>query len=191
LRLRVLSPAFGRHYRVAFVVDANLLSGTAVSDLFYLYHLGIERERNGRVLGLYFYHRSNHQLDRQNDSVPSLNVVEVGFETAGYHRAGRPELLRRYGRVEGRARVGWLLDSSFGEERRWHARGGVRYDLPLTDRLFPFLAADLELGDVERHSIAVGLAPFRDWEFRLERRYDDQSFDPVRRVLLLSARYGF
>ena len=36
--------------------------GYFTDELYYLYHVGIEREGARHVAGLYAYHRSNHQL---------------------------------------------------------------------------------------------------------------------------------
>jgi len=188
--LRVLLPPMRQHYRFVFTVDANVLTGETLSDLFYLYHLGLERSFDEQRVGVYFYHRSNHQIDSVNDTVTSLNVLELGWESADWHRAGRRSV-GRLGGLDARARAGWLIDSSFGEDRRWHLRGGLRWTLPWLPRLSPYLAGEVEYGDVERSTLALGFAPLSAWEFQLEQRHDDQWFDSDQNAWLVSARYGF
>jgi hypothetical protein len=191
--LDVLSPSFLSGLRVAFALDANLLTGDDADELFYLYHLGLEKPTSAGAVGVYFYHRSNHVVDGDNvQGVTSINVVELALSSDGWNRPGRRECRGRRGSVDGRAAAGFLVDSSFGEDHRWHLRAGLRWGLPLAPRrVAPFLRGEAEVGDVERWSVAAGISPVERWDFALDYRSDDQFFGRDRRVFQLVARYGF
>jgi hypothetical protein len=193
LRLRVLSPQIAAKVYFIAVVDANVLTAEETGDLFYFYHLGFERPILPRfVAGAYFYHRSNHRLAEAGDGVTSINVLEAGIESRDWHRPGRRSSTGRWGQLDARARVGLLLDSSFGEETAWHLRAGVRWSSPVVASVLQwFLLADIETGDVERRLYAVGLSPTRSLDLQLEARYDEQYFSADDRLWLVNARYGF
>jgi len=124
--------------------------------------------------------------------VTSLNVLEVGHDSAAWEgipaeaRSGR-------GRLDWRARAGWLIDSAFGEDDAWHVRGGVRWSRRLPSRAFaPFVSGEVEAGDVASFRVSVGcLRVDRGWEARLEWAEDEQWFrsDDSVLSLLLAARY--
>jgi len=190
--LRVLSPTFAGRTRVTFLLDSNILTGDDTDELYYLYHLGVERPVAGRtVAGIYLHHRSNHQLATPGTRITSINVLEAGVETDDWYRVGRGE---RGGRraIAGSARVGFLLESSFGEDTFWHARGGLRWTiLPRRKGPSPFVLVELEAGDVGREKFAIGLALARQLDVQLEYRNDDQYFGRDRTAYLVSAYYGF
>jgi len=193
LKLRVLSPQIAAKVYFIAVVDANVLTAEDTTDLFYLYHLGFERPILERfVAGAYFYHRSNHQLAEAGEVVNSINVLEAGIESRDWHRPGRRSPTGRWGQLDARARVGLLLDSTFGKETAWHLRAGLRWSSPVVASVLqPFLLAEVETGDVERRLYAVGLSPSRGLDLQLESRYDEQYFSADDRLWLINARYGF
>lgn len=191
LDLQFLSPAFWGDRRVAVEVEANVLTAEDTGELYYLYDVGLERDSPGRIEGVYFHHRSNHRLAEPGDRITSIDVIEAGVETPGWARVGVPPR-SRWGSVDVRARLGWLLDSSFGEDRRWHARAGVRLSPPRAlGRVLPYVAGEAEGGDVERHAYAIGIAAPGDLDFRLEYRSDAQFFGRDRTALLFLATAGF
>ena len=113
------------------------------------------------------------------------------FETDDWYRVGRGSRGDRKA-LSGSARIGVLLESSFGEDDFWHARGGLRWTLlPKTDGPQPFVLVELEAGEVEREKFAIGLALARQLDLQLEYRSDDQYFGQDRTAYLLSAYYGF
>jgi len=192
LRLRMLSPAFATFWHAVFDIDAHVLTADDTDELYYLYFVGLERFVGRHLAGAYFYHRSNHQLSDPNDTVTSINVLEIGAETRGWHRAGRRGLDHGWGTLDGQLRAGYLIDSAFGEDERWHVRGGLRWTLPIGgSRLNPFLLAEAEAGDVEREGYALGLSLSAGWDVQLEYRDDEQYFSVDKDALLFVARYGF
>jgi hypothetical protein len=192
LRLRFLSPGVGAGVRASIVIDANILSAAETSDLYYFWVAGMEREHRSSIYGAYVYHRSNHQLAEFNPIVTSINVLEAGYQTLNWQRPARATPRRSWGLLDGGARAGYLLDSTFGEERRWHFRGGLRWSLPVPLRSpIPYLLAEIETGDVDRRLYAVGLNVARILELELEYRSDDQYFAQDKRAVILGARYWF
>jgi hypothetical protein len=191
LELRVLTPPFARHWYAVADVDANVLTADDTGDLYYLYFVGFERFVGEFLAGAYFYHRSNHQLAEPNDTVTSLNVLEFGAETREWWRAGPREVGHAWGTLDGRLRAGYMIDSSFGERRRWHLRGGLRWTLPLGQRVNPFVRIDGEIGDVRREAYAIGVALPGAWDFQIEYRDDEQYFSQDRTAVLGLARYAF
>ncbi len=188
LLLRFLSPPFLDGTRGVVLVDGNILTADDTGDLYYLYHVGIEHPTDGWLYGAWFYHRSNHQLAEPNRSVTSLNVIEAGIESAERYGAAR----RRGPGItfDGWLRLGYLLDSSFGEDERAHARGGVRLALPWGGaRLVPYALAAGEAGDVLNAKLGLGTTVGRQLEIEVEFRSDDQLFARDSRVLLCTARY--
>lgn len=191
--LRLLSPPFGGSWRGTVSVDGNLLTAEDTGELYYTYDLGIERLSGGKVAGGYFHHRSNHQLAEPGDRVTSLNVLELGVESLHWRGPAHHEPGAVRGVVDVRARLGYLLDSSFGEDERWHVRAGLRWSLPgrVGSALVPYLAADAEAGDVRRQSFAAGARLLAGLEAQLERRHDEQYFGRDRDASLLIVRYRF
>jgi hypothetical protein len=192
LLLRFLSPRFGPGLWASFVIDLNVLTAEETRELYYLFHVGLERSCGNRVGGVWLYHRSNHELTVPNDTITSLNVLEAGVESRAWYHAGRRPLKHRWGRLDYRGAAGVLLTSSFGEEQRWHLRGGLRWSMPLApEKLEPFILARLEAGDVERQVWALGISPAARLDLQLEYRKDPQLFGEDKKALLLLARYGF
>jgi len=189
-RIGLTTPTIGRHWRVGFDVDANALTAEDTGDLYYLYHLGLQREIGRLLVGGWYYHRSNHRLGEAapaGEDPTSINVVEIGLDTDGWARPTR----RRPGTLDARARAGWLIDSSFGERDHWHARGGLRWVLPAPVRHPVDIGVEAEVGDVERWIASTGISVGAGWEVRLERLRDDQLSSADRRAWLLLGRYGF
>lgn len=166
-------------------VDANIRTSDTTGDLYYLYTLGAQKDRAGAIVGAWFYHRSNHVLAEANDTITSVNVLEAGAESSDWTRTGAA------GAFDWRARGGVLLSSSFGERRRWHARGGVRWTMPVGTRAHPFVAVEAEAGDVAMRSGSVGLALSTGVGVRCEIRRDDQTFDADPTTVTLWATLGF
>ncbi|ANM28974.1 hypothetical protein ABI59_04215 [Acidobacteria bacterium Mor1] len=192
--LELLTPSFGESgdYRGVFLVDSHVLTAEDTGEAYWFYHLGVERARDDHVIGAYLYHRSNHALAEPNDRITSINVLEVGIETDRWDRPGTRWSDAPYGVFDARARVGWVINSSFGEDRRYHVRGGVRWTAPVgPGRTKPFLLVELEDGDVKRRRYAAGLATGSHSEVLLEFRNDEQYFaaDQTAVVLLGSFEY--
>ena len=118
-------------------------------------------------------------------------MLELGGETRNWWRAGPREIRHAWGTLDGRFRVGYLLDSAFGEEQRWHLRGGLRWTLPIGGRVNPFVRIEGEFGDIQRESYALGVAVPSAWDFQIEYREDEQFFSEDRTALLGVARYVF
>ena len=191
-KLRFLSPLFARDARGVVVVDAHLLTAEDTGELFYVYYLGIEREIGRRLAGAYLYHRSNHALAEPNDTITSINVLELGLETDAWDRPGRRRPSSSWGLLDYRARPGLLVNSTFGERRRWHFRGGLRWTLPgAVLHGLPFLLIEVEEGDVGRRLYAAGLAPWPRVEFRLQYMNDEQYLGIDRTAVLLTSLVGF
>jgi hypothetical protein len=145
------------------------------------------------LTGAYFLHRSNHQLAEPNDIVTSLNVLEAGMETREWYRIGPRPLRHAWGTLDWRGRLGYLIDSSFGEDVRWHLRGGLRWTPPvrLGRGTYPFVALWIETGDVERRIYSAGLSLPPAWDLELRYLVDEQLFSTDRDALLVVGRYGF
>jgi hypothetical protein len=166
-------------------VDANLLTGQDTDELYYLYHLGIEREGGRRLLGIYAYHRSNHQLGHPNDTITSYNVLEAGVESPGYARAVPRESATRLGILDFRARAGAVLQSTGSDSGGFNVRGGVRWSLPrISRRAVPFLRVEADEGHAGRWAAAAGIAFPSDTALTAEWRRDDQYFGRDKSALL-------
>ncbi len=192
LEILVASPPFKQRYRAVMDVDSNVLTGSDTDELYYLYHVGIEREGDRHLAGVYAYHRSNHQLAHPNDTVTSLNVVETGVESPDYDRAVRRSEAPRFGSLDFRARAGLVIQSTGSTESRWNARGGLRWSWTRTDGpAVPFVRVDGEEGQVSRLAVAAGAA-FRSGDsVWVEWRRDDQYFGEEQSAWLLSAGRSF
>jgi hypothetical protein len=193
LLLRAATPSFLRGTRAVAEVDANVLDSPEAGDLWYRYHVGLETPVARGRAGAWFYHRSNHVLSAPNPlGVTSLNVLEIGHDSVAWE--GIPgEAPSRWGSLDWRARAGWLIDSSFGENDPWHLRAGLRWSRRLPSRGFaPFVSGEVEAGDVTSLRVAVGcLAVASGWEARLGWAEDEQWFRSDDSALFLSvaARY--
>jgi hypothetical protein len=185
-QFRILArfPEVGGAVWPVFDVDAHLVTSYEIDELYYLYHLGLERSRSGGIEGIYWYHRSNHQLGRFSDRVTSVNVLEVGRETLGWDGAGFERADR--GRLDWRLRAGALLQSSFGYDTRLWLRGGLRWSIPAPwHRASPYVAAEGEFGDAGRRMAAAGVALSGGRDLRIEYRRDAQWYGEDRDALLV------
>jgi hypothetical protein len=182
----LLGPLF-----IAAEVEGNILTGEDTGELYYFYHVGLERPFGALLGAADYYHRSNHTLAEPNAVVTSYDVLEVGIDTPGYRDPLLPDV-GRAGTLEGRLRAGYVLDTSFDEDTRWHARGSVRWFLPFRTRsLAPYARAAAETGDVDRREYALGarIAPGIDVE--VEYRSDEAYFGSDEDALLLMAAAVF
>ena len=190
LRLDLATPPLGAAGWLSADFDANILTGRDTGELYYFYHLGYEHPLSRGIAGVYFYHRSNHQLAEPNDRITSINVLEAGFESPGWH--GESSERGRMGGLDFLGRAGFLLSSSFGENRRWHAVGGIRWLLPWSFRgIGPVIHLEAEEGDVGRRSYALGVATPGGLGLQIEYRRDDQFFGRDRTALLLTGEKRF
>jgi hypothetical protein len=189
--IRFASPELGRRISAVFLLDGNILTADDTGELYYRYHLGLQRPMGRGIAGVYFYHRSNHQLAEPNDTVTSINVLEAGVDTPGWDRPVGPRDRRRVV-LDGSLRGGYLVDSSFGEEERWHVRGGARVAFPLGRAgVAPYLLVELEDGDVQRQRYALGVDLPSGIDLRAEYRDDDQYFGEDRTAAVVTAGYAF
>lgn len=191
-RIRAASPPFGGGFFVLLDVDANIVTAEDTGDLFYRYDVGLEHPWRDRRVGIWFYHRSNHQLAEENPEITSLDVVEAGIETPAWDRP--PDLYgtRRLRWLDYRVRIGWLIDSAFGETTPVHGRGGVRAWLPPGDKsAVPFVSVEVEAGDVTAWAAALGVLLPHGLDVHLEYRDDDQMFSADRSLglVVLAARF--
>lgn len=181
-------------WHATVTMDPNVVTGDDVDELYWLYHVGVQRRWGPLLVGGWFYHRSNHTWTDANPvDVTSLNVVEVGGDSEGWDRVGgAPALSGRWGTLDLRLRFGALLDSSFGEDRRWHARVGARWSAPFAVAgTRPFVEAEREDGDVARSAAAIGAAHASGIGARVEWRRDEQWFgaDDDAVLVLLQVRF--
>jgi hypothetical protein len=187
LAIRVASPPFLAGTYGEIDVDGNLLTADDANDLFYLYDVGVAHPFSSWRAGVWFHHRSNHVADGANPTVTSINVLEGGVESAGWDRTEPGIPFFRAGDIDAQLRAGWLIDSSFGEDTEWHARGGVRWASPPMGSARIYAAAELERGDVSRSAYALGALLARGWDVRVEVRHDEQLFSADRRAHLAIA----
>lgn len=187
LRMQVASPSFAGSWRVLIEVDGNVLRGAGNDELYYLYHAGVERSLSKRPLsaGGFFYHRSNHLAATANDTVTSINVLEAGLETDRYGR------LRDDSGLDWRVRAGYLLDSSFGADERWHVRGGIRYLFHTGGHWSWFLEGEGEAGDVSRTVARAGVLHDSGPGIHLEYLDEDQFFGADKTAWLVQATYRY
>jgi len=191
-RLAFLSPPFLHDTHAVIEIDANILTAEDTGELYYFYHVGLERSLRRHQAGAYFYHRSNHALAEPNDTITSFNVLEAGVETPSWDRPPSGGKVAGWDRLDWRIRGGLLLDSTFGEDRRWHVRAGCRYLTPVAvGRAHLFLQAEMEEGDISRRSYATGILDPTGLGARLEYRDDDQYYGADQTALLVLASYWF
>jgi hypothetical protein len=171
--------------------DVNALSGADADELYYFYRVGYEHPLAGTVAGVYFYHRSNHQLSAPNE-VTSINVAQLGVETPSWRGPIQERPRAGWGRLDWTGNAGYLVSSDFGEDRGWWLLGGARYVLPRGVGSFvPLLEAEFEGGDASRYSLAAGVAA--PWGTLLEVRYlaDEQYFGSDDSAFLVVAERRF
>lgn len=187
LDIRVATPPFLGGTYGEIEVDGSVLTAEDANDLFYVYDLGVAHPFADWRTGLWFHHRSNHVVDAANPTVTSINVLETGVESAGWNRAEPGIEFSRAGGFDARLRAGWLIDSAFGEDTGWHARGGLRWASPALGPARIYAEAGLERGDVAGSLYALGALLPRGWDVRVEVRHDEQLFSADRRAHLAIA----
>jgi hypothetical protein len=191
VELRVASPPFFRGTSFEIEVDGHVLTSDDANDLFYLYDVGVAQPFAAWRAGVWFHHRSNHVVNELNATVTSINVLEAGVESAGWNRAEPGVALGRAGAIDAQVRAGWLIDSTFGEDASWHARGGVRWSSPELGSARIYVSIGLERGDVAGSTYALGTLLPRGWDLRVEVLHDEQLFSVDRRarVAVATLRY--
>jgi hypothetical protein len=188
LDIRVATPPFLRGTTASVEVDGNVLTAEDRNDLFYLYDVGIAHPVAAAWLaGVWFHHRSNHVAGAFNETVTSINALETGVESDGWNRAEPSGFEGKAGALDARLRVGWLINSSFGEDTGWHARGGARWSSPELGPARIYVSAEAERGDVAASAYAAGALLPRGWDLRIEFRHDEQWFSVERRARLAIA----
>ena len=191
LDLHVASPPFLSGTYAEIEVAGNILTADDLNDLYYTYDVGVAHPLSSWRAGAWFHHRSNHVAGGLNETVTSINVFEGGVDSAGWDRAEPSGLTGRAGSLDARLRAGWLIDSAFPGDARWHARGGARWAFPALRRVRFYLSADFERGRVAASRYAAGALLPRGWDLRIEVLHDEQLFsaDPRARVVLAGLRY--
>lgn len=191
LNLRLTSPSWGRSVRGVAEIDAHALTTAGPGELYYLYHVGVERVWERWIAGGWFYHRSSHRLAARTDEVTSINVLEGGVESRGWSEPPEADLPRGRAAFEFRARAGWLVSSRFGLDHRWHVRGGARISVSAGAGWSPMAAVEAEAGDVSRLTLALGVSAPHGFEIRAEWRRDSQYYDATTSpwLLLAAIRY--
>jgi hypothetical protein len=187
VELRAASPPFFRGTYFEIEVDGNVLTSGDANDLFYLYDVGVAQPFTSWRAGVWFHHRSNHIANALNATVNSINVLEAGVESAGWNRAEPGVALGRAGAIDAQVRAGWLIDSTFGQDASWHARGGLRWASPELGSARIYLSMALERGDVSGSDYALGTLLPRGWDLRVEVLHDEQLFSVDRRARLAVA----
>jgi hypothetical protein len=189
--ISVVTPPFFGGTVASVEVDANVLTADDRNDLFYLYDVGIAHPFADWRTGVWFHHRSNHVIGSANPEITSINVLEAGVESNGWNRAEPSGFVGRAGAFDARVRVGWLIDSAFGEDTGWHARAGARWSFPERGPSRGYVLAELERGDVAESVYAAGAMLPRGWDVRVEVRHDEQLFSVDRRahLAIVSLRY--
>ncbi|HEX4823210.1 MAG TPA: hypothetical protein VFV19_02750 [Candidatus Polarisedimenticolaceae bacterium] len=174
--LRVASPPFLGGTYGEIEVDSHVLTSDAGNDLYYLYDAGIAHPLPGDAwrAGLFFHHRSNHLVDGFNPSVTSIDVLEGAIETKGFLGAEPALDFGRAGGLDLSFRAGWLIDSAFGEDESWHARGAIRWATPPWHGARLYLAAAAERGDIASSSYGLGALLPSQWDVRVEIAHDEQ-----------------
>ena len=185
--LRAVSPPFLRGTTFEIEVDGSVLTSGDRNDLYYLYDVGVAHPFASWRAGAWFHHRSNHVVNDLNDTVTSINVLEAGVESSGWNRAEPGGAAGRAGALDAQLRAGWLIDSAFGEDDRWHARGAVRWASPALGAARIYVSLGLERGDVSGSAYAVGALLARGWDVRVEVLHDEQWFSVDRRARLAVA----
>lgn len=184
LKLRSPNLSSQKRIRAAFEVDQHMLTDSDTGELYYFLVGGLEYPWKDLVPGAYLYHRSNHQLAEFNNRVHSRNIIEFGVSSKGWQRK---EVSQGIGiHVSSRKnpallnfslRGGYLLDSSYGETKRWNIRSGARLDFPLREASFsPFLAAIWEGGEVSRKEFHLGMRTPLDLDLSLVYKKDEQYY---------------
>ena len=191
LQIVATSPLFRERWRIAADVDGQALAGEDPGDLVYRYTVGMERfftEERRWLAGAWFYHRSGHRLGEPGEPVTSWNVVEVGVESEGFRHGTRDP-----GALDMRLRAGYVLDSSFGEDRRWQARAAARWTLPFyaPGSAQGFVEGEVEEGDASVRQAAAGIGFGNGLELAVSWLDDPQRFVADSTALLGTATLRF
>jgi hypothetical protein len=191
LQIVATSPLWRERWRIAADVDGQALTGEDPGDLVYRYTVGMERffsEERRWQAGGWFYHRSGHRLGEPGEPITSWNVVEVGVESEGFRHGTRDP-----GALDARLRAGYVLDSSFGEDRRWQARAAVRWTLPFyaPGSALPFVEGEIEEGDASVRQAAAGIGFENGLELAVSWLDDPQRFVADSTALLGTATLRF
>ncbi len=199
--LKFRTPSFRNvsSLRIAFDIDAFILTGDDTGNLYYLLTGGLEREWKNVLQGAYFFHRSNHQLAEPGDSIHSVNILEVGISSKGWERRNLMDgQTIEIGSLDGKAvlnflaRAGFLINSSFGEERRWNLKCGLRIDFPFEKSKFsPFLSAFWEGGDASRKEFTAGFRTPLDVDLSFQYKKDEQYYGEDDDAFLILASLFF
>jgi hypothetical protein len=176
--------------------DVNALSGDDTDELYYFYQLGyeyaLEEILDGLVAGGYFFHRSNHQLSANNDTVTSVNSLELGLETSSWRGPLDDLSLASWGRVDWIAHLGYVISSSFEEDRAWRVYGGARWMMPWTaGRWVPLARVEVTQADAARYDVALGVAGPWGSVIQVEYLEDEQFFGSDQGALLLVGERRF
>lgn len=169
-------------------LDANVVGGTGVDNLYYVATAGVESSLSSRfVIGPQIYHRSNHTLGGDPNRPTTLNIVQIGARTNGWEYADRlpgalmPETGGGWlGRVEGSLVPGLVTNSAFTDASSWDIQAGVRVDLLPRDRpIVPFVRVFGEWGgvdQVDRRELSGGFTTRQNLVIEVRYRRDSQYF---------------
>lgn len=195
--MKLRSPSFSKRDTIhaTFEVDQHMLTGSDTGELYYLLVGGLEYLWKDLSSGAYFYHRSNHQLAEPNDRIHSRNIFETGISTKGWNRKEVSEgIMVHVASMQNPAlfnfllRGGYLINSTFGETKRWNIRSGVRIDFPIKETRFsPFLSAIWEGGEVSREEFRVGMRTPLDLDLAIVYREDEQYYGKDKELFLFEA----
>lgn len=193
---------FSKPWHVFGNLDANVVGGTGVDNLYYVASLGIDAGITNRfVLGPHIYHRSNHTLGGDPNKPTTLNIVQISLRTNGWDYANRlpgtlmPETKGGWlGRVEGCVVPGLVTNSAFTNASSWDLQAGGRIDLLPRDRAFvPFVRLFGEWGGVDRvdrREISTGFTTRQNLVIEVRYRRDSQYFgEDVKDVFLAGSLY--
>jgi len=169
-------------------LDANVVGGTGIDNLYYVATAGIESSLSRRfVLGPQIYHRSNHTLGGDPNRPTTLNIVQFGARTNGWEYADRlpgslmPQTEGGWlGRLEACVVPGLVTNSAFTNASSWDVQAGARFDLLPRDRpLVPFVRVYGEWGGVDRidrRELSGGFTTRQNLVIEVRYRRDSQYF---------------
>lgn len=187
LAAQFTAPQFENGRQLVFDLDVNTLTARDTGELYFLLEGGLENCVALHCSGFFFFHRSNHQLATPGDRVTSNNVILWGRESSNW-RSGDPGLRPEESGFDYRVRGGYVLQSSFGDGRRWHLSGGLRWsgrEAWYGGRLF--WGVEATEGDVHRRIWSAGWRHRRGLDLRLEHRRDSQFYGRDESALLFLA----
>jgi len=186
--------------RVFANLDATVVAGTGIDNLFYIATAGLEATIWPRVVvGPYVYHRSNHTIGQGSVAATSLNIVQISLRTPGWEYADRLPGRLTLGRdekwwdhLEASLAPGLVTDSSFGRGESFDLQAGVRMDLlARSRRIVPYVRLFSEWGDVDRREASIGFSTRQNLVFEVRYRRDEQLFGHESRDTFLMASLYF